>query len=258
MASTKNNPHRFLTRMVIVILLILSLPASAESIHVAVASNFINAFNALANYHQQQTGHIIIPIPGSSGKHYAQIHNNAPFAAYFSADAKHPQRLEAEGKTILGSRFTYALGILALWSPTTNMVDPSGQVLQHGSFQHLALANPDLAPYGLAAKQVLQRLNLWQGLQNKLVMGENIGQTLQFVASDNAQLGFIAWSQIHSPTTPLQGSWWKVPPNLYETMEQQAVLLKPDPIAQEFFKFVQSPQGRTIIQDHGYDLPSVP
>ncbi|MBF8272785.1 MAG: molybdenum ABC transporter substrate-binding protein [Magnetococcales bacterium] len=237
--------------------LFLILSATAGELRVAVASNFTAAFKALALRHEQQTGQTITPIPGASGKHYAQIKNGAPFDAFFAADAQGPQRLESEGRAVAGSRFTYALGKLALWSPTANTVDPAGKVLQEGAFSHLALANPDLAPYGRAARQVLQHLHLWQTLKGKLVFGENISQTFNFVQTGNAQLGFIAWSQIDHPTARPAGSWWEIPPNLHDPIEQQAILLKPIPAAMIFFQFVQSPQGQAIILEHGYALPHI-
>lgn len=228
-------------------------PAAAEPPLVAVASNFTEAFRALAEFHEQSTGHAVTPVSGVSGKHYAQIKNGAPFAAFFAADNLRPKQLEADGLAIPDSRFTYALGRLVLWSPAANMVDQAGRILQQDTFHRIALANPELAPYGKAAQQVLVHLGLWEKLKGKMVLGESIAQAFQFVQTGNAQLGFVAWSQVQRPT----GSWWQIPPGFHEPIDQQAVLLKNDPVATEFMKFVQSPQGRTIIQAHGYALPDI-
>lgn len=227
----------------------------AAEIRVAVASNFSSAMKALATRFEAESGHRLLLGFGSTGKHYAQILNGAPFDAFFAADSERPRLLEMQEKTVAHSRFTYARGRLILWSPRVNFVDSQGLVLSDGRFRHLAIANPKLAPYGEAARQVLTELGLWEQLSPKLVRGENIGQTYQFVASGNAELGFVAWSQLIGAKMADRGSYWTVPASLHQPIDQQAVQLIPGEPVQAFLSFVQSPTGRQIITEHGYDLP---
>lgn len=229
--------------------------APAEEIRVAVASNFADAMQELAGRYEQQSGHKIILAFGSTGKHYAQIKHGAPFSAFFAADVERPEQLEEEGLAVAGSRFTYAIGKLVLWSPRADYVDPAGKVLEQGDFRHLALANPKLAPYGKAAREVLERRGLWRVLQDRLVRGENIGQAFQFVKSSNAELGFVAWSQVNRPGKPMIGSWWEIPQALYSPIEQQAVLLEDNPVARDFLTFARSEAALEIIRAHGYGTP---
>ena len=204
---------------------------------------------------ESRTNHRLTLIFGSTGKHYAQIINGAPFDVFLAADVDHPQRLENEGVAMSGSRFTYAIGKLALWSPRPGYVDDQGRILEHGDFRHLAIANPRLAPYGLAAREVLQARGLWQRLSARLVRGENIAQTFQFVESGNAELGFVAWSQLERPDRPATGSFWLVPQQFYQPIEQQAVVLKTAKASQSLVHFMQSPEALKIIRDHGYAVP---
>ncbi len=227
----------------------------AGEIRVAVASNFMPTAKQLARQFEADSGHSIKLASGSTGKLYAQIRNGAPFEAFFAADVKRPELLEQQGSALPGSRFTYAVGKLVLWSPRADLVDQEGEVLKSGDFRFLALANPRLAPYGRAAEQVLRKLERWHGLQQRLVRGENIGQTFQFVKSGNAALGFVARSQLHRSGKPIQGSVWEVPQTLYQPLQQQAVLLKQNDAAQAFLDFVRSDQGRQIIRQSGYDTP---
>lgn len=229
--------------------------AEPEPARVAVASNFADSLAAIAREFESATGNRVTLSSGSTGKHYAQIRNGAPFDAFFAADGQRPQLLEQQGIAVPGSRFTYALGRLVLWSPEPGYVDPEGAVLERGAFRHLAIANPRLAPYGRAAQEVLQGLGLWERLGPRLVRGENIGQAYQFVRSGNAALGFVAWSQVQRPGQPLHGSAWKVPQVLYTPIEQQALLLKDHPVARSFLAFVRSGAALKIIRDYGYDLP---
>ncbi|RUM93867.1 MAG: molybdate ABC transporter substrate-binding protein, partial [Thiothrix sp.] len=182
--------------------LILGNSLLADNIHIAVASNFSDTIKQIPKYFKADTGHKVTLVFGSTGKHYAQIKNGAPFEAFFAADMKRPQLLDSEGLALPGSRFTYAIGKLALWSPTTGFVDKEGKALNEDNFHYLALANPKLAPYGKAAQQVLQQRGLWDSLSGRMVRGENIGQASQFVKSGNAELGFVAYSQIKSPDKP--------------------------------------------------------
>jgi len=227
----------------------------AEEIRVAVATNFADAMTSIAKRFEAGTDYKVTPIFGSTGKHYAQISNGAPFDAFFAADVHRPQRLENEGMALPGSRFTYAVGKLLLWSPKAGTVDTEGKVLERGGFRYLAIANPKLAPYGKAAQEVLQTRGLWDSLRRHLVRGENIGQTFQFVNSGNAELGFVAVSQVKHPNQPIAGSFWEVPQALYSPIEQQAVLLKNSEAARAFLVFMRSEEALKIIQDYSYDTP---
>lgn len=227
----------------------------AGEIRVAVASNFAEAARTLADAFHQRTGHQVRLSVGSTGKHYAQIHHGAPFEVFLAADAKRPTLLEKEGLTVPGSRFTYAVGQLVLWSPDPNFVDAQGAVLDSRTFRHLAIANPRLAPYGRAAVEVLQHRGLWDDLQRRFVRGENIGQTFQFVVSGNAELGFVAASQLILDDGVRAGSYWRVPPELHSAIVQQAVLVKSEPIAIAFLAFLRSEEGKSIIHRFGYETP---
>ncbi|BAO45610.1 molybdate ABC transporter substrate-binding protein [Thiolapillus brandeum] len=237
-------------------LLIGHIPASwAGEVYIAVASNFAETARQLALQFEKKTGQKVRLSFGSTGKQYAQIRHGAPFQAWFAADARRPMLLEKEGRMVSGSRFTYARGRLVLWSPTPGLVDDGEKILRQGSFRHLAVANPRLAPYGLAARQALESLGLWQSLQDRLVRGENIGQTFQFVKTGNAELGLVAASQVLRDGMPVQGSYWLLPADLHEPIEQQAVLLKNQVHAREFLEFVAGEAGRAIILANGYEVP---
>ncbi|MBD3609479.1 MAG: molybdate ABC transporter substrate-binding protein [Gammaproteobacteria bacterium] len=226
----------------------------AGEARIAVASNFSDAMRELAKSYQAHTGNTVTLIFGSTGKHFAQVVHGAPFDAFFAADIKRPRLLEQQGYTVPSSRFTYAIGQIVLWSPKQKLVDNQGQILKSDNFRYLAIANPKLAPYGKAGQQVLQSHQLWRKLQGQLVRGENIGQTYQFVKSGNAELGFVAYSQIikHSG-----GSYWRVPQSLYNPIQQQAVLLKDNPVAADFLLYVKSDAGQQIIRDFGYEVADV-
>lgn len=236
-------------------LLLIALPAAADTLRVAVASNFNAAAQAITSAFETATGHEVILAFGSTGKHYAQIRHGAPFDVFLAADRERPARLEAEGLAIAGSRFTYAVGQLALWSPQPGLLDENGQILSTGHFRHLAIANPRLAPYGHAARQVLEKQGLWASLQDRLVQGENIGQTFRFVHSGGAGLGFVALSQVRQPEQPLAGSLWLPPAELYDPIEQQAVLLRDRPAGRTFVAYLQGDTARAIMRDHGYQTP---
>lgn len=241
--------------LVIFLLLIVASPVVAGETRIAVASNFAEAIKTIAQGFEAETGHKVVPVFGSTGKHYAQIRHGAPFKAFFAADVRSPRLLEEEGIGVSGTRFTYALGRVVLWSPMAGYVDPEGRVLSKGEFRHLAIANPKLAPYGRAAREVLQSLDLWRGLRSHMVRGENVGQTFQFVKSGNAELGFIAYSQIKGAGRAAEGSYWEIPAGLYRPIEQQAVLLKEDTVARAFLDYVKGDAAREIIQGYGYGLP---
>jgi len=229
--------------------------AQADEIRVAVASNFSDPMKEIATRFEAETGHHVVLAFGSTSQLYAQIKNGAPFAAFFAADVMHPERLEEKGIARHGSRFTYAVGRLVLWSPKPDEVDPEGRVLNTGAFRHIAIANPRLAPYGHAAEQVLRARGVWDGLQGRIVRGENIGQTFQFVKSGNAELGFVAYAQVKPPNGAIEGSIWEPPRSLYSPIEQQAVLIKEDAATRAFMDFVKSDEARVIIQNYGYGTP---
>jgi molybdate transport system substrate-binding protein len=245
--------------------------AKADEIRLAVAANFIGPMKQLIEQFQQTSPHRVSASYASSGKLYAQIKQGAPFDLFFSADSATPLRLISEGRALADSRITYAIGQLVLWSATGGYVDAQGKILSSGQFRHLALAQPKLAPYGLAAQQVLEKLKLWDKLQPRLVFGESVSQTHQFVASGNAELGFLPLSSvIRQP----QDSYWRVPADLYSPIQQQMVLLKPHARASDatdataataatttkaaalaFWQFIQTQPAQNIIQAAGYRLP---
>jgi molybdate transport system substrate-binding protein len=226
--------------------------ARAGEVHVAVAANFASTLNALAERFEATSGDHVLVSVGSTGRLYAQIDNGAPFELFFAADVERPRRLENEGAIVPGTRFTYAIGRIVLWSPRSGYVDADGNVLETGSYRHLAIANPELAPYGAAARDVLRGRGLWEHLQSRIVRGQDIGQTYSYVYSGNAELGFVALSQLEKPGKQVQGSYWLVPQSLYSPIEQQAVLLKDTPAARAFVAFVKSDEGLAIIRSYGY------
>lgn len=232
--------------------------ASAATVKLAVASNFRASSEQLAAAFERQTGNTVRLTFGSTGVLYAQIRHGAPFDAFFAADIERPRRLEQEGAIVPGTRFTYAQGALALWSAQPDYELANGKVLRTGDFDHIALANPELAPYGRAAKQTLQAFKRWKTLRQagRLVMGQNIGQTHQMIASGSVALGFVALSQIKQPRHEVAGRYWPVPAKLYAPIEQQAVLLRDAPAASAFLIFVRGPVGREIIESYGYQIPT--
>jgi molybdate transport system substrate-binding protein len=230
----------------------------AAEVHVAVAANFTAPMQKIAIEFQKDTGHKALLAFGATGKFYAQIKNGAPFAVLLAADDKTPAILESEGNAIPGSCFTYAIGTLVLWSAQSGMVDDQGAVLKKGEFQHLAIANPKTAPYGAAAIKILTQLGLLDTLQPKLVTGENISQTYQFIATGNAELGFVAMSQVMFDGKLTSGSAWIVPTNLHEPIRQDAVILakgKDQPAAKALVDYLKGKKATAIIQSYGYMLP---
>ena len=246
------------TFALLVFFYILLTTASAGEVRVAVAANFKVTLNEIAIHFERETGHTTLISAGSSGKFYAQIKHGAPFDVFFSADVTRPQLIEEEGLAVSDSRFTYAVGRLALWSPYPTMLKKDGPtVLSNGHFEHLAIANPRTAPYGTAAQRTLETLGLWNHVKDRIVQGENIGQTFHFVFSQNAQLGFVARSQVLDPKINGTGSRWDVPENFHEPLRQQAVLLihgQHDKAAKAFLDYVKGPKARIIIERFGYGL----
>ncbi len=230
----------------------------AETTLIAVAANFTKPMTEIAAEFEKSTGHTAQLSFGSSGKFVSQIENGAPFEIFLSADDKNPIKLQQDDFAIAESRFTYALGKLVLWSNAANYVDEKGTILAKGGFKHLALADPKLAPYGTAAIQVLKNLNVLDTLQPLFVEGENIAQTYQFVSTGNAELGFVALSQVSENGKITSGSAWRVPDNLYSPIRQDAILLKTgehNPAALALMQFLKSPKATDIIRNYGYELP---
>ena len=232
--------------------------AWAEEVRIAVATNFLATLKEIVKNFERDTGHAAVISSGSSGKLYAQIRNGAPFDVLFSADTTRPTLMEQEGLAVQGSRFTYAVGRLTLWSPDSSRIKEDGRAtLKSGGFMRLAIANPKTAPYGTAAKHILQALGLWNTMKGRIVQGENIGQAFQFVYSQNAQLGFVALSQVLDPKIREAGSRWDVPLDLYDPLSQQAVLLvrgKNNKAANAFLDYVKASKAQTIIERFGYGL----
>jgi molybdate transport system substrate-binding protein len=225
-----------------------------------VASNFAAPIKAITKVFKEKTGHKVILAFGSTGKHYAQITHGAPFDIFLAADKERPLLLERSGLIVDNSRFTYARGSLILWAPERSFESLDAAIRNISSNDFVAIANPKLSPYGLAAKQVLQEVGLWLPLQAKLVRGENIAQTFQFVSTGNANVGFIAGSQLPENLLRQANTFWSLPPSLYSPIDQQAVLLKTSKlkalkVAQEFLTFLKSTEGKKIIQKHGYRFP---
>ena len=237
-------------------LLFAAFPARAEDVRVAVAANFAAPMKEIAAQFERETGNRVLVSVGSTGGLYAQLKNGAPFELLLSADEQTPKRLEDDGAASAGLRFTYAIGKLVLYSPEPGFVDDQGRVLRAGNYKHLAIANPKTAPYGAAAVEALRHLGIWDGVQAKLVQGESISQAFQFVASGNAELGFVALSQIDTPGHPARGSWWLVPENLYSPIRQDAILLKSgenQPAARALFDYLRSEKVKRLIHAYGYN-----
>ncbi|MBA1381065.1 molybdate ABC transporter substrate-binding protein [Pseudomonas brassicacearum] len=229
--------------------------AQAEEVQVAVASNFTAPIQAIASEFEKDTGHKLIAAYGATGQFYTQIKNGAPFEVFLAADDTTPARLESEGDAVKGSRFTYAVGTLALWSAKDNYVDAKGQVLRDNAFQHLSIANPKAAPYGLAATQVLDKLGLTGQVKDKIVEGQNITQAYQFVSTGNAELGFVALSQVFKDGKLASGSAWIVPAELHDPIKQDAVILgkgRDNPAAKALMDYLKGPKAAAIIQTYGY------
>lgn len=242
-----------LRQLLIYLLLLMPACVMADTIRVAVASNFSEPAKEIAARYEQRSGQQLILIFGATGKHYAQIKHGAPFDIFFAADAQHPELLEEEGIAIAGSRFTYARGRLVLWSPREGFIDNHGGILETAQFNRLAIANPKLAPYGRAAQEVLQAKGLWTVMNQRTVRGENIGQTYQFVKSGNAELGFVAYSQIKGSNQTIEGSYWLVPQALYQPIEQQLIALRDTPAIRDLIAYLRGPEVQTIIRSYGYD-----
>lgn len=251
-------PTTFSRPIIAMALLLLSQTGWAATVLVAVASNFSKPMTEIAAEFEKTTGHSAKLSFGSSGKFVSQLENGAPFEILLSADEKGPQKLEQVGLAVQGSRFTYALGKLVLWSATSGYVDDQGKILITGGFNHLALADPKLAPYGAAAVDVLKSLNLLDKLSPLFVLGENISQAHQFVSTGNAELGFVALSQVIENGKVAAGSGWIIPSDRHAPIRQTAVLLTlgaENPAASALLDYLKSAPALAIIEKYGYGLP---
>ncbi|VUZ26530.1 Molybdate-binding protein ModA [uncultured Comamonas sp.] len=231
--------------------------AQADTVAVAVAANFTAPMQEIAPLFAKATGHEAQLSFGATGKFYAQINNGAPFDVLLSADASTPTKLANEKMAVASSQITYAKGQLVLWSAQAGYVDNAGEVLKTGTWRHIAIANPKLAPYGAAAQEALQKLNLADSAAQRTVLGENIGQTYQFAASGNAELGFVAASQVMKDGKLQSGSAWIVPAELYSPIRQDGIVLQrasSNPAAQALLDYLQGPEARAIIQSYGYSF----
>jgi molybdate transport system substrate-binding protein len=248
--------QRLFTWFLFVVVTLAVAPAFAEQVLVAVAANFVPPFREIAIEFERTTGHNVQVAAGSSGNFYSQIKNGAPFDVFFSADMERPKLLEEEGFGVKDTRLTYAIGRLVLWSPNAGLIKGE-ETLRFKQYKRLTIANPKTAPYGLAAMQAMQKLELWEGIQSQIVMGESLGQTMGFIESGNAQLGFVALSQITDPKIKGKGSRWDVPTNLHEPIKQDVILLtkgKDNPAAKALMEFMSGHQAKAVIERYGYKL----
>ena len=250
---------RGISMLVFCLFCMMAVNANAEPVTIAVASNFSRAIQDIVASFEAESGQIVQIATASTGKLYAQISNGAPFDVFLSADVERPRLLEAAGRSVDGSRFTYAIGQLVLWSrdPALAGTDCRSRLNDLGA-SRLAIANPDTAPYGVAAREILTGLGLWGRVEAQLVRGENIAQALQFVASGNASLGLITRAQATDARLPPATCSWPVPPKLHSPIRQQAILLKRaagNESAAAFLEFLRSPMARAIVARHGYVLP---
>ena len=237
------------------LMLSLATPAVADEVQVAVAANFTAPMKQIAEGFEKATGHKTLLSFGSTGKFYAQITNGAPFQVFLAADSATPARLEKEGLAVQGSRFTYATGKLVLWSAKDDLVDAQGDVLKKGGFKHLAIAAPKLAPYGAAAVETMTKMGLADSLAPLLVQGESIGQTYSFVASGNADLGFVALSQVYENGKIKSGSAWIVPVGMHSPILQDVVLLsqaKDNAAAIALMQYLKTDAAKAVISSYGY------
>jgi len=244
-----------IAKLLLALTLSLAGPALADEVQVAVAANFTAPMKIIAADFEKDNGHKAVLAFGSTGKFYAQIKNGAPFQILLAADDETPAKLEKEGAAVAGSRFTYAIGSLVLWSAKPGFVDDKGAVLAKGNFEHLALADPKLAPYGAAAMETLAKLGLADKLQARIVQGENISQAYQFAATGNAELGFVALSQVMKDGKIASGSAWVVPSAMHAPIRQDAVILangKGNVAAEALMKYLRNAKTTALIKSYGY------
>jgi len=248
---------RYINSIISATLLLSSSVACAGEVNVAVAGNFFKPIKVLAADFEEKSGHRIALSVGATGKLYAQISNGAPFELFFAADQKRPTKLVTQKLAVKASQFTYAQGQLVLWSKNTDAIDAQGSILSSPDLQRLAIANPKAAPYGEQAVNALTKLGLYKQLENKIVQGQNIGQTYQYVSSGSVEQGIIAMSQVTVNGEITTGSAWVIPSELYDAIQQDAVLLergKDNPVAQQFLDYIKSPSAIKIIRSFGYEV----
>lgn len=232
-------------------------PAFADEVKVAVAANFSEPLKKIAADFEKDTGNKVTISSGATGGIFAQIKNGAPFEIFLAADDETPAKVEKEGMGVKGSRFTYAIGKLVLWSAKPGYVDAKGEVLKKAAFEHLSVANPKTAPYGAAGVEVLKKMGIYESLQPKIVEGQNITQAQQFVVSGNAELGFVALSQVWKDGVLTSGSAWIVPTGDYAPIRQDAILLNPGankPVAEALLKYLKGDKARAVIKSYGYEF----
>ncbi|PJC86082.1 molybdate ABC transporter substrate-binding protein [Vibrio sp. HA2012] len=242
-----------ITGVVSILAAVLSAGVSAEDVTVAVANNFYGPMQVIAKDFKQVTGDDVTLSTGSTGQLYAQIVNGAPFDVFLAADTKRPEKLEADN--LATDRFTYAQGKLVLWSPDKALVNGSERVLLEEKVKHIALANPKLAPYGLAAQQAMEKLGIYSVLEPKFVMGKGLNPTYQFVVTGNADVGFLAMSQVYKDGQFADGSHWEIPADLYAPIKQDAVLLSKgqnNSAAKHLMDYLQSTRAKALIASFGY------
>jgi len=243
------------TPITIALLLLTPCLSFADEVKVAVAANFAQPLEDIGEAFQKDTGNTLLISSGATGKLFTQIQNGAPFEVMISADSKTPKKLVDAELALAETQFTYAKGKLVLWSADANAVDSKGEVLKTGKYTHLAIGNPKTAPYGTAAYEALDKLGLIASLSAKLVQGENINQVKQFVDTGNAELGFVATSQVYKDGKLIKGSAWEVPTSLYSPLAQDAVLLKKgetNPAALELLNYLKGDKAKSIIHSYGY------
>jgi molybdate transport system substrate-binding protein len=229
----------------------------AAEVSVAVAANFAAPMKIIAQNFERETGHKAVLSFGATGQFFAQIKNAAPFAVLLAADTHTPAKIEKAGLGVAGTKFTYAIGQLVLWSKKPGLVDDQGEILKIGNFSKMAIANPKLAPYGSAAIEVLNHLGIMSQVKPKIVEGSNIAQVYQFVFSENASLGFVALSQVFEDGKLKQGSGWIVPAKMHSPIKQDAILLnsgRNNPAAIALMTYLQSEAAKAVIRKFGYEL----
>jgi molybdate transport system substrate-binding protein len=242
--------------LLLVSLIVVATTLHADEVSVAVAANFTAPMKQISAEFEKDTGHKVVTSFSSTGKFYAQIKNGAPFEVLLTADNETPTKLIKENAAVVGSQFTYAVGKLVLWSAKPGLVDGAGEVLKKGNFTHIALADPKLAPYGAAATEAMKTLGVYDSLLPKIVTAENIVQAHQFISSGNAELGFVALSQVLKDGK-IEGSFWLVPANLYKSIRQDAVILekgKGKPAADALMNYLKADKAKAIIKSFGYEL----
>jgi molybdate transport system substrate-binding protein len=252
-----HSPLRVHVTAILLLCWLSSSPVQAGEVRVALASDFAVAMERLAPMFQKESGHTLQLTPGASGKLYAQIKKGAAFDVFLSADEELPKRLMQEGAAVAGSRFVYATGRLVLWSAQPGFVDDKGLVLNRGNFNLLAIPNPLYSPYGVAAKETLTKLTMWNAMQRKLDKGDDDVQTYQFAASERTELALIPLSQVMRDGKLGPGSAWIVLPELHNPIRQSAVLLsgaKDPAAAQAFFAFLKSEKAQKVMRGFGYEF----